>query len=76
MIAGQIQIQRFGYGLGDGNNPKTNMPIKVLAFRDADSQLQVGYVFTPEEFDAFIQTITGNHIVPATELPANIRLIK
>jgi hypothetical protein len=68
MINGKLQIQAFAYGTGDGQNP-SGEPVKVLAFREHPSGAEFVFVFTPEEFDKFIQTISGGSIVVAHELP-------
>lgn len=65
MITGQIQIQQFGYGVGDGKAANGNA-IKVLAIRDAQSQLQLNFIFTPAEFEEFYASLRPTKIVPAT----------
>jgi hypothetical protein len=75
MIKGNLEVRAFGYGIGDGRQ-QDGKTVKVLAMRDAHTQMQIAYVFTTEEFDKFIETITGNHIVPAHSLPNDIKLVQ
>ena len=71
MIAGNLQVTGFGYGTGDGKDPNGN-PIKVLGFKDVATQAQFTFVFTPDEFDKFIQTISESSLVIAHKMPTNV----
>lgn len=68
MIAGNLQFAGFSYGVGDGKNTE-GKPIKILGFKSVETPAQFTYIFTPEEFDQFITTISASKIVIAHEMP-------
>jgi hypothetical protein len=77
MINGQIALQGFAYQVGDGEGQRATrgqildekVPLKILAFKDANSGLLINLVFSPEEFEEFKRKIDGGNIVPAKVIP-------
>jgi hypothetical protein len=77
MINGQITLQGFAYQVADGEGQRAargqildeKVPLKILSFKDAHSQLLINVVFSPEEFEEFKRKIDGSNIVPVTILP-------
>ena len=66
MIQGIINISRFAYGIGGQDDTK------VLAIKDADSQLTIQILMTREEWDKFAGKLRDEVIIQATEIPNDI----
>ena len=67
MIAGQITIQGFRAELrngeavvpdAEGKPTEQKTPLKIMTFKDVNSHLQVNIIFTPEQFDEFIENMS------------------
>ena len=79
MIAGQIQLEAFGYVINDsegrtigpdGRPAGEPFPLKLLTF--LKGPLSINFLFKPEEFEEFGKKMTGDVIVRAASFTPRI----
>jgi len=68
MIAGRFTIQAFQHATLDAKSP-SGSEVKVLAFKDVHGGAEFHFVFSPEEFDNFLQESAKRTLVIAHKLP-------
>ncbi len=71
-----LAFDGFDYGTNDAHvqgQDGSQVPVKLLNFIDKGSGIAISFLFKPEEFEKFKNTIFAGQIVPATEMPRIVR---
>jgi hypothetical protein len=68
MIQGTIVIQGVAYKTVAATTTD-GRALKILAFKDVTSGIEIHIPFLPEEFDVFIQKIQGSPLAIARDMP-------